>query len=91
MGFNTNRIKARAEELLEGYQDARDEEFSNQLKDFMSEYLDHQAVNEDDLQGFIDNFEFPNEDEWAFDEVQSELDDIGDQQYEQMKDERMGL
>ena len=82
--MRTNQIKARAEELLEGYQDARDEEFNNQLRDLM----DGIVVSEDDVQGLIDSFTFPEENDWAFDAVQSEIEDIGDQKYMQYKDER---
>ena len=96
MGYNTKRIKARAEELVEGYEDARDMAFNDEFKDMFMEHfvgktLPHNTINEDDIQGFLDSFSFPDEDEWAFDQVQSELDDIGDQKMEEYKDGLMGL
>ena len=96
MGYNVNKMKKRAEELAEGYQDARDEAFSDEfidmfmLTDENGEVL-MKTFTEDDIQGFLDSFTFPDEGDWAFDAVQSELDEIGDQKYEMLKDERMGL
>ena len=94
--MRTRDIKARAEELIEGYQEARDEEFSNEFKDYVLDYLKlgHPAHNlkniitEDDIQGFMDSFTFEDEWDWAYTQVQNELDDIGDAKYQQMKDER---
>jgi hypothetical protein len=92
MGYNVNRMKARAEELLDGYEDARNEAFHDEFEDmFMSKTGGLLQLTEDDVQGFLDSFTFPDEDEWAFDQVQSELDDIADAKYEQMRDERMGI
>ena len=88
MGYNTNRIKERAEELLEGYQEARDEAFYEEFEDIFVVNGALTPITEDDVQGFMDSFTFPDEWDWAFDAVQSELDDIGDQQYQQWKDER---
>ena len=90
--IRTREIKARAEELLEGYQEARDEEFDIQFSQFMRDTLkDNDIITEDDVQGFLDSFDFPDEDTWSFDAVQSELDDIGDQQMELARDREMGL
>ena len=94
--IRTSEIKARAEELAEGYQDAKDEEFDNQFRDMFSSYFNtklgmHLSVTEDDVQGLMDSFDFPDENTWAFDQVSSELDDIGDQAMEQARDEAMGL
>lgn len=83
-------IKARAEELAEGYEDARAEAFITELSDLM-DALHVDDMDIDFFQGFIDSFTFPEEGDWAFDAVQSELDDIGDAKYEQMRDERCGL
>jgi len=87
--MRTNQIKARAEELAEGYQDARDEAFNDEFYDeFTDTGMLTTSLTEDDVQGFLDSFTFPDKWDWAFDAVQSELDDIGDQKYEQMRDER---
>ena len=90
MGRNSRRIKDRACELAEGYEEARDYEFNEQFKDFIKELQKEpdELITEDDLQGFLDSFTFPEEGDWAMDKAQNELDDIGDQKYEQWRDER---
>ena len=91
--MRTRDFKARAEELTDGYEEARDAEFNSQFLDFIlppGGVKDCKAISftEDDVQGFLDSFDFPEQWDWAYDKVQSELDDIGDQKYEQMRDER---
>ncbi len=81
-------MKARAEELADGYQEARDQEFNDQFKDFTESYITNSdCITEDDVQGFMDSFTFPNEADWAWDKMQNEIEDIGDQQYQLCKDE----
>ena len=82
--MRTRDIKARAEELADGYQEARDVEFNEQFRDMFS--IESEIITEDDLQGFLDSFTFPDEGDWAYDQVQSELDDIGDQKYQEYKE-----
>lgn len=91
MGYSVNKMKVRAEELSEGYQEARDDAFNDEFVDFITGTPTDVKLTEDDVQGFLDSFDFEDEDEWAFNEVQSELDDIGDALHEQRRDERMGL
>ena len=88
MGRNSRRIKDRACELAEGYEEARDEEFNMQFQDFITSLDPFNTVTVDDVQGFLDSFTFPEENDWAMDKALTELDDIGDQQYERWKDER---
>ena len=96
--MRTRDFKARAEELAEGYQDARDEEFYNQFMDMFcttpeyfcdNKILTISELTEDDVQGFLDSFNFPYESDWAANAVQNELDDIGDQRYEEERDRRI--
>ena len=85
--IRTNEIKARAEELAETYQDARDDEFDAEFRDmFMSNMGVMKPISEDDIQGVLDSFTFEDEDIWSFNAVQSELDDIADQQYQAYKE-----
>ena len=93
--MRTRDLKARAEELSVGYQEARDEEFHVQFQDMFMRVIDTElgdeciltgTLTEDDVQGFIDSFDFPDEDTWSFDAVQSELDTIGDQKYQEWKE-----
>ena len=87
-------IKERCIELDEegSYQDARDEEFMEQWKDFMTDRgYPQNNITEEDMQEFLDSFTFPDENEWICDKAESEAGDYADQAYEQMKDERMGL
>jgi hypothetical protein len=86
--MRTRDIKARAEELLEGYDEARAEAFYEEFEDMFVVNGALAPIDEDDVQGFIDSFTFPDEDEWAYDQVENEIADIEDQRYQQMKDER---
>ena len=92
MGRWTNKIKDRACELSEGYEEARDEAFNEEFQEFVSYIKDARVclskMTYDDVQGFLDSFTFPDEGDWAMDQAQNELDDIGDQKYEQWRDER---
>ena len=87
----TRDMKARAEQLSEGYQDAKDYEFNEQFTNFITGTPASQPLTEEDVQGFLDSFTFPDETEWSWNEMESELDDIDDQRYEEEKDRKMGL
>ena len=93
MGRNSRKIKERAIEICEegSYQETRDEEFDEQ---FINEFFsgnesDRETLTEDDVQGFMDSFTFPDEDEWCMDKACSEADDWADAKYEEWKDEKM--
>ena len=87
--MRTNAYKANLERIAEGYQEARDCEFDTQLIDFILDTREEYGViTEDDIQGFIDSFDFPEEFEYCAMEFESELDTMADMKYEQMKDER---
>ncbi len=90
--MRTRNYKADLEELADGYEDARAEEFSTQFYDFIKETVkDEYVLTEDDIQGFIDSFDFLGEDEWCASEYQSRMESFEDAKYEEMKDERCGL
>ena len=92
MGRNSRAIKNRAIELLEGFDEAMDEKFSDEFRDFIKPMLaDNDVITYDDIQGFLDSFETPDENEWAFEQVDAELADIEDQQMELERDRKMGL
>ena len=87
-------IKERSIELQESgsYQESRDEEFTVQfMKEFEPMFKSGEVFSEDDVKGFMDSFEFPDEWTWAEAEAQSEYETHADAQYESLKDERMGL
>lgn len=85
-----NRIKERCIELEESgdYQEARDEEFNNQFWDMFKPVGKDEVVSvtEDDIQGFLDSFEFPDEDEWICSKAESEYDDWADAKYQEWKE-----
>ena len=87
MGRNSRRIKDRACELSEGYQEARMKEFKIQWNDEIKD-MELSEITVDFYQGFLDSFTFPEEGEWAMDQALNELEDIADQKHEQMRDER---
>ncbi len=85
--MRTRDLKRRMEEVEEGYDEAYEEAFSLEFRDFIKPMLhDNDVITEDDLQGFLDSFTFPDQADWCYDKVQSELDDIGDQRYQQHKE-----
>ena len=84
-------LRERAIEIEESgsYQEAKDEEFMNQWNDFVSDRgYPENSIGMDDMQGFIDNFTFMDEWQYAEEAAQSEYESICDAAYEQMKDER---
>ncbi len=94
--MRTRKYKADLEEVAEGYQDARDYEFNQQFRDTLfiqgvNTNLEHWEVTEEDIQGFMDSFTFPDEDEWCDNELQSRMESFEDAKYEEMRDERRGL
>ncbi len=102
MGMNSNRIKNRATEICESdeYYEAKDEAFNEEFQnEFMksvetkdgSNWIMKDIITEDDVQGFIDSFTFPDEDEWCMDKACSEADDWGDMKMEEERDRQMGL
>jgi len=88
--MTARQMKDRACELSEGYEEARDDAFNDEFRDMFKHCFDKSnlVLTYDDVQGFLDSFTFQEEGEWAMDQAQNELEDIGDQQYEQWKDER---
>ena len=91
--MRTRDFKARAEEFEDQYEDARDEAFNDEfLIEFTPIFSKQYGMNlsniitEEDVQGFLDSFTFPDEADWCADQVQSELDDIGDQKYQEWKE-----
>ena len=84
--MRTRDIKARAEEFESQYDEAMIEELVNMVRDEL-EGMSVDDIDEDLWMGIFDSWELPDVGEWCFDKVQSELDDIGDQRYQQMKDE----
>jgi len=88
--------KERAIELEESgaYQEERDEAFTKHFKDVLmpsgvNTNLEKWSITEDDIQGFLDSFEFPDEEEWIASKVESEYGDYMDQAYDQMRDDQL--
>ena len=88
MRQSTRQYKADLEELADSYQQARDDEFNQQLIDFLP--MDkNTVVSEDDITGFIDSFTFDSEEEWCINEYESRRDSYHDQKYQEFKDRDM--
>jgi len=77
MRQSTN-YKADIEELADSYQDARDEAFDEQFRDFLKTIEEPENITEDDVQGFIDTFEFAEEWDWCASEYESRRDSFED-------------
>jgi nitrate reductase assembly molybdenum cofactor insertion protein NarJ len=85
--MRTRDLKALAEEKLDGY----DEAMIDDLLTAFKHELDGQVVedvNEEWIVEIFSNWQetTPLPFDWAYDEVQSELDDIGDQKYQEWKE-----
>jgi len=83
------QMNKRAKEIEESgeYEVEKAEAFKSELIDEM-ESMTVEEMDIDFFQGFIDSFTFKDEGEWIADKVEGEIDDIEDQKYQQMKDER---
>ena len=81
------------EEHIDEYQDARDESFSDQfrtwIEDEFSEDKNEQPITEDDVQGFLNSFEFKDEDDWISDMYESYIGDLEDKAYDSYKDDKL--
>ena len=88
MGRNSRRIKDRATELAEGYEEARLNEFQsfacNEIN--MLDSIDEADI--DFMQGILDSFTFPEENEWSLDQAENEYIDAQEQKYQEAKDDR---
>ena len=86
MTCNSRKIKEVAERYYDSadYEAARQEEFARQLKAF----LDEKAVDEGDLQNFLDEFEFPDEWGWAENEALNDCIDAAERRHDMLKDEK---
>lgn len=89
--IRTRDIKARAEELLEQYPDAMEEKFNEEFRHNFKDYFFGKGIEEtitiEEIQEFLDNYDEPDEDSWAYDQVNSEIDDMADAYYQMKKDE----
>jgi len=74
------------------YEDARNDEFDAQLMDFIKNTREtNGVVTEDDLQGFIDSFTFPEEFEWCANEYNKYVGAYEDEKYEEQRDKEMEI
>jgi hypothetical protein len=75
------------DEHTDDYYEAKDEEFDAQFRDeFMSELGVMRPITEEDLQGFLDSFDFPDQEKWLANEYESYIGGIHDQCYDEYKD-----
>ncbi len=88
--MKTRDIKARAEELLEGYDEAMIEDLVFMITDEVDGMV-VEDIDDDFILGLLSNWKGQLQDpgEWAFDAVQSEIETIEDQRYEEAKDQQM--
>ena len=67
---------------IDRYEEARDEEFDRQFKDFYNETIqDNDIITPDDVQGFMDSFTFDNDSDWLANEYEGFLGGLIDQKY----------
>jgi hypothetical protein len=75
---------------IDDYYDARDFEFDQQFKEFMQDFK-RERITEEDIEGFVEAFSFPDEDEWIANELESFIGECADRAYEDFKERRAGL
>ena len=92
--LRTNDIKELAERKIESgeYDEARAFAFTQEFEDFMQDYIEKvsgnfKTITEDDLQGFLESFEFPEEDEWAVNSVIEDYESYCEDQADMARDE----
>ncbi len=87
--MRTNQWKAKAEEYEDKYDDEMVEDLENQLLDYLKD-MTVDEVSSEDVEELVVNWKdaLPEIGQWCFDQVQSEIDTINDQRYEEAKEER---
>lgn len=91
MGYNTNRLKQRHSEVLEEYDGMKEEEFDSQFRAFVDSIGDKEVITIAEIEGFLQDFEFPEANDWAWNIVNNEVDEAADQEMELERDKEMGL
>ena len=92
MGFNSNRWKEQAERYTEEYDLERALAFQQEIVDFVTSYKsDTDPITEDDIQDLVDNFDFPDVEDWVADQIESDMGAYADMKYDEMRDERLGI
>jgi len=83
--MRTNQLKALAEDYLQEYDEAMIEDLLQIAKDEL-EGMTVEEIDEDFWLGIFQSWNPQDPDEWAYEKVQSHLDDIGDQKYQEWKE-----
>lgn len=78
--------KERLEEISDGYEEARDYEFDEQLRKFILE-LGPVILAENDIQGFMDSFTFQEKDSWTIQQLDNEISDCQEDRFEREVDD----
>ena len=89
--MRTRDYKANIEKISERYQEAKDDEFNDQLVEFITGTPTDEKLTESDIRGFLESFTFPEEFEWSASEYESQIDAYEDAKFEEARDERLGL
>jgi hypothetical protein len=73
----------------EEYEEARAEAFNDEFREFIREIINspqYKLITENDIQGFLDTFEFPDESDWLASQYESHLGECADQAYLEYKE-----
>ena len=95
--MRTRNYKAKLEVYEDEYIEAKRQAFLELVISITESYVDSCDMYDfnPSLQELYEDsdieFEFPEAFDWCHDQIQNELDEIGDAKYEQMRDERMEL
>lgn len=87
MGYNANRIKERAAEFEDQYNDTMIKELNEQLDECIKGE-DVVDIDPDDIMEIVTEWKnkLPDIGDWCFTQVDNELSDIGDQQRDAERD-----
>ena len=91
--MRTRDFKEMAERKMDDYEEARNYAFLWELTDFINKHtvdISHgkvilENIDEADMQNFIDDFDFPEQWEWAENEVLNDCIDAQEARYDMMK------
>ncbi len=87
--MRTNKMKQMAEDYLDEYNDAMIDNLLSDIKDYLVG-LTAEDIDATEVYELVEDWEAkrPEPYDWALEQVDNAIEDIADQKYQQMKDER---
>ncbi len=88
--MRTRDMKHHIVKYVDEYDNAMLYELTQQLKDYVTAENSVEDIDPEEIFNLVDRWKdnTPDPYDWALDQVTNEMEDVADQQYQQMKDER---